>query len=253
MEPDRPKSGALGRGTSNNTLSLPRDLSMGYSDRGGGGGARRRYVQQAFIPELQKLRRAHTELAAHGVPLPTSAAAEPTWLPAAAYGPQIEIVATFRVSASAAGRLWGRAGRREGGASAAPLFGLVVLASNTSSSVVASSSAGAAAERTVIAFDLTRKMVQLDRRWSGAGVDADVRAGPWPNADGNSVATEVTVHAFVDHAVVSLIAGNETAISAWVAPQREDSVAVGVFSELGSDEVTATVDVWQLAAPTHGR
>jgi len=243
VEPDRPKSGALGRGTSNNTLSLPRDLSVG----GGGGGARRRYVQQAFIPELQKLRRAHTELAAHGVPLPTSAAAEPTWLPAAAYGPQIEIVATFRVSASAAGRLWGRAGRREGGASAASLFGLVVLATT------ASSSTGAAAERTVIAFDLARKMVQLDRRWSGAGVDADVRAGPWPDADGNSGATEVTVHAFVDHAVVSLIAGNETAISAWVAPQREDSVAVGVFSELGSDEVTATVDVWQLAAPTHGR
>ena len=121
-----------------------------------------------------------------------------------------------------------------------------------------------AGERTVIAFDLKRKMVQLDRRLSGASVDADVRAGPWPGgnssyiknssagaASSSNSTTEVTVHAFVDHAVVSLITGNETAISAWVAPQRADSVGVVVFSELGNGEVTETVDVWQLATPTH--
>ena len=59
------------------------------------------------------------------------------------------------------------------------------------------------------------------------------------------------MHVYVDHAVVSLIAANETAISAWVAPQRAESVGVGLFSELGGGLVTADIDVWQLATPTH--
>jgi hypothetical protein len=237
VEPDRPKNGPLGKGTSNNTLSLPRDLSVGYNGTGSS-----RFVKQAFIPELKTLRRGHTELAAQS--LPTGGAGEPQWLPAAA-GAQIEIFATFQVSASAVDRL--QAADRHDGTVAA-LFGLVVLASNASVGVSGGSDTAVAAERTVIAFDLSRKMVQLDRRLSGASLDADVRAGPWP--DGSN-GTEVTVHAFIDHAVVSLIAGNQTAISAWVAPQRADSVGVGVFSELGLGEVTATVDVWQLATPTH--
>ena len=119
------------------------------------------------------------------------------------------------------------------------------------------------AERTVIGFDLTRDMVLLDRRLSGGasshltGVDADVRAGPWPDGGsggggGGGGAREVSVHAYVDHAVVSFIAGNQTAISAWVAPQRVQSVGLALFSELGAGEVTAvSIDVWQLASPTH--
>jgi hypothetical protein len=139
-----------------------------------------------------------------------------------------------------------------------PQFGLVVLASNASRpSSDAGNSRMTAGERTVIAFDLQRKLVLLDRRLSGASVDADVRAGPWPGGvnsnSSNSGGTEVTVHAFIDHAVVSLIAGNQTAISAWVAPQRADSVGVGAFSEFESGEVTATIDVWQLATPSHGK
>ena len=242
VEPDRPKDGPLGRGTSNNTLSLPRDLSVGYSGNGS------RFVKQAFIPELKTLRRAHTTLPAQSVP--TSDAAEPHWLPETAFGPQIEIFATFVLSASAVHQL--QEPGRDGVASA-PLFGLTLLASNASvvSSFGVVRTTAAVGERTVIAFDLSRKMVRLDRRSSGASVDADVRAGPWPDDGSGSSTNKVTVHAFVDHAVVSLIVGNQTAISAWVAPQRADSVGVGVFSELGPSDVTATVDVWQLATPKH--
>ena len=98
-------------------------------------------------------------------------------------------------------------------------------------------------------------MVLLDRTQSGAALDADVRAGPWPAAsalDNSSEEVEIRVHAYIDHAVVSFIAGNETAISAWVAPQRAESIGVAVFSGLATSQVRATVDVWQLATPPPG-
>ena len=60
---------------------------------------------------------------------------------------------------------------------------------------------------------------------------------------------QLAVHVYVDHAVVSLIAANETALSAWVAPQREESIGVAVFGKA----VETSVDVWQLASPVHHR
>ena len=46
----------------------------------------------------------------------------------------------------------------------------------------------------------------------GASMDADVRAGPWAEGAGRLA----TVHAYVDHSVVSLIVDNRTALTAWV-------------------------------------
>ena len=60
---------------------------------------------------------------------------------------------------------------------------------------------------------------------------------------------QLAVHIYVDHAVVSLIAANETALSAWVAPQRRESIGVAVFGKA----VEANVNVWQLASPVHHR
>ena len=60
---------------------------------------------------------------------------------------------------------------------------------------------------------------------------------------------QLVVHIYVDHAVVSLIAANETALSAWVAPQRKESIGVAVFG----NAVETSVDVWQLASPVHHR
>jgi hypothetical protein len=249
----RPQSGAW---LTNNTLSLPRDLTLG-------GNSTHRIVSQAFVPELATLRRAHTRV--QNLALSSGSADAAQYMPVSAFGPQLEIVATFRFPSAAAGGAGGAAAGAGAAATgtASSQFGLVVLASNASSN--------GPAERTVIRFDLARNMVQLDRRLSGAALDADVRAGPWPTrsvqrlsktsvkevatdgADGTSAdePREVRVHVYVDHTVVSLIAGNETAISAWVAPQRAESVGVGVFSELGAGQVTASVDVWQLATPVH--
>lgn len=64
--------------------------------------------------------------------------------------------------------------------------------------------------------DLILITVLLDRSKSGASGQQgnnDVRAGPWLGS------TEiVTLHAYVDNQIVSFIANNETAISAWVDP-----------------------------------
>jgi hypothetical protein len=251
LEPDRPRP-ASGAWLTNNTLSLPRDLTLGTT----GNSNSTQFIQQAFVPELKVLRRAHARVQA--LSLPTTNAAGALYLPPAAFGPQLEIFARFDISASAMAQAvakWHTDGT-------SMEFGLVVLGSNSTSN--------STAERTVIAFDLARQMVKLDRRLSGAALDADVRAGPWPSAfteagtagtagrAGTVGPAEITpssveVHIYVDHAVVSLIAGNETAISAWVAPQRAESIGVGFFSELGAGLVVATADVWQLATPGTSR
>ena len=83
----------------------------------------------------------------------------------------------------------------------------------------------------------------LNRTLSGANLDDDVRAGPWPaTATGND--DEVSVHIYVDHAIVSLIAGNDTALSAWVAPQRAESIGVGLFGDMSAGEVARSVVVF---------
>ena len=223
LEPDRPRPGN-GAWLTNNTMSLPRDLS--YATRASGD----RFVAQAFVPELQTLRRARTQLRAQTLH------AGVVTLPPSAFGAQLEILATFRFPSAEA--------MSAAAADASQQFGLQVLASN--------GTAGDA-ERTVVRFDLRRKMVLLDRTSSGAELDADVRAGPLPSptASVGGGRREISVHVYVDHSVVSLIAGGETAISAWVAPQRAESVGVALFSELVGGAVEADIDVWQLATPNH--
>jgi hypothetical protein len=81
-----------------------------------------------------------------------------------------------------------------------------------------------AAEHTAIAFDRAQGHMLLDRSRSGAaglqGND-DVRAGPWLSGDGDPAV--LVLHAYVDNQVVSFIANNETAISAWVDPTLQAS------------------------------
>ena len=102
-EPDRP-----GNSYSNNTLSLPRDLSITKTGQ----------MRQRFAPELRKLRRGHTHvgkqtLATGGVPK--------AQFIAGAAGLQLEIIATFsRTPTRATGAT--RAATPEG------KFGILVLA-----------------------------------------------------------------------------------------------------------------------------
>ena len=75
-----------------------------------------------------------------------------------------------------------------------------------------------------------------------------MRAGPWPKADVNSdaLATDLHLHAYVDHSIVEVIVNGQTAITVYVHPQRADSVRVAVFADRG--DVAASVDVHQMAA-----
>ena len=137
-------------------------------------------------------------------------------------GSQLEIVAVFAVPRGFAGAV-----------------GLVVLASD------------AAAEATAIELDRAASQVRLDRTRSGSAMDADVRAGPWPNTtracgDGDDDET-ITLHVFVDHSVISLIAENQTAITAWVHPsQPSTSIGVGVYAT-SEGATLASIDIWTLA------
>ena len=83
----------------NNTLSLPRDLSVTASGQ----------LRQRFVPELQKLRQAHTGLSAR--PLQSGGMSNLQFV-AGAGGLQLEIIARFKLSKLTLGK-----------------FGLVVLAS----------------------------------------------------------------------------------------------------------------------------
>eukprot|EP00966_Prymnesium_polylepis_P115886 2678967-Prymnesium_polylepis.1 len=74
---------------------------------------------------------------------------------------------------------------------------------------------------------------------------APVRAGPWV-APMDEV---TTVHAYVDHSIVTLIVDNRTALTAWVHPQHPDSTGVGVFSDGGHEGELLSLDVWTLASP----
>merc|ERR1711884_441725 len=79
-------------------------------------------------------------------------------------------------------------------------------------------------------------------------MDADVRAGPWPSDDAKpGEPRSISVHIYVDHSIVSLIVGNQTAITAWVHPSQPDSVGVALFSDRGDVEATS-IAIWQLAS-----
>ena len=113
-------------------------------------------------------------------------------------------------------------------------------------------------EYTAIAFDTLRDQVVLDRSKSGLRMNEDVRGGPWPAPASDTV----SVHIFVDHVVVELIAnsthkhfsGNvladeSTAIAAWVSPTSASSNRLALFSEI-SGVTLVECDIWQLASPS---
>ena len=183
----------------NNTLSLPRDLSVTNAG----------LLRQRFVPELRALRlqSGHVHLGAR--PLALGGIAKAVRV---ASGRQVEILATFRVPMAAL----------RAAPTGARQFGLLLLASSS----VASDSGGgsgdvavydagnstgdgaghgregagadSAEEYTSITFDATRGHLLLDRRRSGAAINSDVRGGPWPGAtSGTKVWRDVTLHAYV--------------------------------------------------------
>ena len=115
-------------------------------------------------------------------------------------------------------------------------FGLRVLASEQ--------------EYTEIGFHPQHPMglgqVYVDRRWSSGGLrDVDIRAGPWPTFESDGGIA--TLHAYIDHSLVTVIINNATSFSVWVHPQSNASVGVALFAEKGGCAKAADISVWQLS------
>ena len=128
-------------------MTLPRELTLAPDGT---------TLLQAFVPELQALRRAHARHA--GVAVPAAGVGGALFFGDAA-GTQLEITATFRICAST-GRHTAGAGSGARSAAMSGSFGLLVLAAPDVS------------ERTVIGFDPERQTVYLDRTASGAAAQS---------------------------------------------------------------------------------
>lgn len=127
--------------TANNTLALPRDLSMAADGT----------LRQAFVHELQSCRRRHTHLANVTLDRRTSNRSQPHFI--AASGTQLEILARFRLAEPLA------VGK----------FGLVVLSS------------GAEEYTAIAFDQARRHMLLDRSKSGPPGLlgNNDVRAGPW--------------------------------------------------------------------------
>ena len=194
-----------------NDDSLPRDAlslprDLSFSPEG--------RLLQSYVPELQTLRRSHESLPHRRL------ADEEVWL--VTRGRQLELFARFDVA---------------GLANAS--FGLHVLAGSS--------------ERTVLGIDLADDLAYIDRSLSSGPApllpeQADVRAGllPPPREQTGAKPTRMfELHAFVDGPIVTMIVCNETALSVYVYPQHNESIAVAVWAS--GIVAAASVDVWELA------
>ena len=191
-----------------NTIALPRDLSVVTLPNPYGGGTRR-VLRQSFVPELKALRRGPPVKSTYASIVPNGS---PLWVGSG--GNQLEVLANFTVPRGLA------SGR----------FGLWVLANRN------------ATERTLVEFDPLARLVKVDRRHSGdafgIGNDSDVRAGPWPTVDDGSglLATDLSVHIYVDRSIVELIVNGQTALTVYVHPSHADSIGLALFYSAASEE-----------------
>ena len=195
-------------GRTDNDDALPRDALSLPRDMSFNPAGR---LLQRYVPELQVLRRAHERLA------PCRLTDEEVKL--ATRGRQLELFARFEVAA---------------GANAS--FGLRVLAGPS--------------ERTVLGIDIADDLAYIDRTLSSGPSpllpeQADVRAGLLPPPSDPNGTRTFELHAYVDGPIVTMIVSNETALSVYVYPQLNESVAVAIWAS-GTVEA-AGADAWVLA------
>ena len=108
-----------------------------------------------------------------------------------------------------------------------------------------------------------KQLLAIDRTLSGLPADADVRAGPlsfWfapsgaDERDADAMST-LLLHVYVDASIVTVLAGNRTAVTVHVHPD-ELAVGVALFAE-GAGAVHMQLEGWQLlpvyAAPPPNR
>jgi hypothetical protein len=205
-----------------NTLSLPRDLSLKVSTRGA------KEILQQYVPELASLRIAssHEHQRLRLLPPSSSSAKAAHWL--GLQGKQLELIVRLSLVT---------------GKALPPIIGLSVLCANASSSS-SGGGGGGKEERTDIVVMRDKQLLAIDRQRSGDPLDSDVRAGPlsfWPaltdhmgtapgahHQGGATRAEPLMLHVYVDGSIVTVLAGNRTAVTAHVHP-GELALGVGLF------------------------
>lgn len=220
-----------------NTLSLPRDLSLKVSSTGG------KEILQQYVPELATLRitSSHERRRLRLLPPRSGGSSRAIhWL--GLQGKQLELI--VRLSPVESNAL-------------PPNFGLSVLCAN-----VSSGGGSGKEERTDIVVMRDEQLLAIDRRRSGDPLDSDVRAGPlsfWHALDhmgtgGGATSGALVLHVYVDGSIVTVLAGNRTAVTVHVHPGQL-ARGVGLFVGSGNSKglpttEAAAVDVevegWQL-------
>jgi sucrose-6-phosphate hydrolase SacC (GH32 family) len=210
-----------------NAMTLPREVSISPSS-----GA----ILQQYIPELQQLRVQNwmeaQSRSQKALPFPNGGGVAGA-MPLPAAGAQLEISAMISYGSNAT------------------KFGFLVLAGGQEEM-------NGYSEYTEVGFDVLRKQIYVDRTHCGTELDADIRAGPWPtepaHAAGYKALAEgpktVSLHMYVDHAIVTLIVNNQTAFSVWAHPSNSRSTGVAIWAEKPGMGVAAeSLSVWQLRDP----
>eukprot|EP01052_Picozoa_sp_SAG31_P005989 SAG31_NODE_271_length_18717_cov_8.685949_24_plen_476_part_00 len=163
-------------------------------------------LRQTFVPELRALRGAHHTARQYTIQAGATLRVPPG-------GNQLEIKACRLSVPSSPAATWGII-----------VFGSLDLKQGTK-----------------IGFNENHFFV--DRRASGKNewskpVERDVRAGPLPRST-----RQQSVHVYLDRSIISVIASNETAITAWTHPAN-GSTALGLFSE--GEESVIELEAWDM-------
>ena len=176
-----------------------------------------------YVPELRSLRIDDSH-EAHRVTLQSGAT---KWL--GLRGKQLELV--LKASPANTGAL-------------PSTFGVDVLATNSLKPM-----------RTRVAVMRDKRLLAIDRTQSGDPDDADVRAGPlefWRGFDasgkGEGAAPDTSallLHVYVDASIVTVLAGNRTAVTVHVHPSAE-ALGVSLFATGSDGAVDMDVEGWRL-------
>lgn len=211
-EPDRP-----GGDYNNNTLSLPRDVSIGPTGQ----------VRQRFVPELAKLRTQHTRITTQQL---STGGIEAARFIANTSGLQLEIKATFsRPLESTTGK-----------------FGITVLSSADRSEYTAISFDSM---REQVLLDRSHSGLGMDEDIRGGPWPAPASDTVSVHIYVDHVVVEFIANATHKDASGKYLSDESTALAAWVAPTSALSNRVALFSEIPGVTLEAC-DIWQLASPS---
>ena len=95
-------------------------------------------------------------------------------------------------------------------------------------------------ERTSIGVDLNRRMVFVDGTQQGSDV---LRAGPLLGSG-----TDIYMHVYVDHSIVTVLVNNQTALTVLVSPSSTTAVLASEYTDDVDGDYSLELDGWSLSS-----